>query len=315
MKYFHGSLSRLLAILAFASSLLAACAPKRPAPNTPISTLLDHPDLQKPEPNDIVSVNPPQNIDASILLKNIESSQVVFVGEKHDHDGSHRIQLDIIKHLHKRHGRPGIGIELFRENHQNLLDRYTSGNQSLEDLKQKLESTRTSPQIVDYYHDILDYAKRHDLPLLALKPDRPTVQQQRKELQEKVNEDTETTNPSKRRQNEFLRSMFGKHVPTGAGFEVFAGIQRFWEERMASNIHEYLKQENNPDRLVALTGNYHVAFDFGIPNKLQEHGNWRQTSILTVPVNTDLESFLKTQITENWQNIQLADYIWLINTN
>lgn len=81
---------------------------------------------------------------------------------------------------------------------------------------------------------------------------------------------------------------------------------------MAEKIHSYLKKTNEPRTVVVLTGNYHVIYDFGVPNKLDEFGGWTQLSVLTLPVDESLTKTLKLPAEINPDRVEPADYVWWI---
>ncbi len=297
------------------SVVLTSCSSKSPSPDYSKVRIWNQPFVRNPAPNEIISTNPPRRINETDLIDNLARTNVVYVGEQHDDTGSHRVQLRILKKLHKKQGQIAVGFELFRQNYQDLLSRVFREKLTLRTFKNKLEANNGQGNLFEYYRPILKYARKHSLPLLALKPTRESenrVRQQSKEA-------SDTGNGSHHRssdevlQTRFLKEIFKDHVPTGRGFGSFVTVQRFWEHRMASNIHSYLRETNNPKRILILTGNYHVAYDFGIPDQLRERGNWIQTSILTVPVDKDLKDFLRYPSIDG-KKAKLADYIWWVTS-
>ena len=67
------------------------------------------------------------------------ASPIVFVGETHTNPMHHHIQLKVLKATqalsHAEGSTTAVGLEMFYRQHQNLLDRYIFGTDSLADLR------------------------------------------------------------------------------------------------------------------------------------------------------------------------------------
>lgn len=292
---------------------LSGCAVRSPEQD-PVP-IWDHPLAESPETDTILRTNPPESLDPSSAVNYLTGAEVVFVGEQHTHPGSHRVQLRILRALHERHGSIGIGFELFRESDQNLLSAWSGNAINFPTLRDQLDASDSKKALLEAYRPILEYARNNDLPIRALKPDREAVQPIRDRSHRENGSSTrssEEATVTDRQQKMFLRAMFEEHVPTGRGFGTFLAVQRFWEKRMASNIHSFLSESKTPDRMLVLTGNYHVAHDFGIPAKLRRQGPWVSRSVITLPTDRDLRSFLDFPGRTDEIHSRLADLIWWV---
>src|SRR5262249_43723465 len=58
------------------------------------------------------------------LIDRLQQVDVVCVGETHDSEPVHRVQLQIIKGLYARDERLGVGMEMFQQPYQKEIDRY-----------------------------------------------------------------------------------------------------------------------------------------------------------------------------------------------
>lgn len=260
------------------------------------------------QPGTILEVDSLREVSEQQLHERLAGTDIVHVGEQHDNPHSHRVQERIIRRLHTEDPRLSIGLELFREPRQDLLDRWTEGNLREDELREQLSGENETSPLFAYYDDILRFARRENIPLVALKPGQQTVEDFRKSLGERRKKQN-TESP----QAKFLRKSFEEHVPTGRGFGGFLAVQKFWEHRMARNVHRFLSRTETPDRMVVLTGNFHVAYDFALPDKLARFDNYRQTSVLTLPVEQPLsETFLLDETTE--RKTERADYVWWVRS-
>jgi uncharacterized iron-regulated protein len=67
-------------------------------------------------------------ITPEALLEDLRRAQVIFLGEFHDHVGHHRAQLTIIDALDDDERPLAIGLEMFRKDSQETLDRWTAND-------------------------------------------------------------------------------------------------------------------------------------------------------------------------------------------
>ena len=113
------------------------------------------------------------------FLADLQQAQVVFVGELHDHHGHHAAQLAIIEALAAEKDRPlVIGLEMFRRDSQEALDRWTRGEMSFLDF---IEVYNDNWSMWEAYRQIFDYAREEEVALVGLKiPRRVTAQVSRR---------------------------------------------------------------------------------------------------------------------------------------
>jgi len=58
------------------------------------------------------------------LVEEISDARVIFIGETHDSPDDHRTQLDIIQALHEKDLTMAVGLEMFTERDQVILDQW-----------------------------------------------------------------------------------------------------------------------------------------------------------------------------------------------
>jgi uncharacterized iron-regulated protein len=76
----------------------------------------------------IVDAAEQTEITPEALLEDLRRAQVIFLGEFHDHVGHHRAQLTIIDALDDDERPLAIGLEMFRKDSQETLDRWTAND-------------------------------------------------------------------------------------------------------------------------------------------------------------------------------------------
>ena len=100
------------------------------------------------------------------LREVVRSADVVFIGEVHNRPAHHRLQLDIIKSLH-RDGVPlAIGLEMFDVESQGVLNLWVRGQLALFDFVDRYRQNWS----IDWsaYDETLLYARNNGIPLVAL---------------------------------------------------------------------------------------------------------------------------------------------------
>lgn len=250
----------------------------------------------------IIDVAGKVEIGPDELLMDLRRVQVTFIGEFHNHFGHHQVQLAIIDALETDQRPLAIGLEMFRQDSQESLELWTTGNLPL-------------PQFMPVFHDNWDYwpayqrlflyARRVGVKMLGLNIPRsltakvarngfnslsPEERQQLGEVQCVVN----------REYGAFIRQALGVHGVGGPEYQHFCEAQLLWDTMMARNLVSFLKA--NPDyRVVVLAGSGH-AWKYGIPRQMLKLAEISYRVVLP-------EAAGRT----DRQNVSdaIADYLWL----
>lgn len=250
-----------------------------------ISMAFAHPH-QGPEPVVDRLVDPADTRGMGDLLERISDSRVIMVGERHDRYDHHLNQLAIIRGLHERGVPVAIGMEAFQRPFQRHLDDFSAGRIGEAELLARTEWDQRWRFDVRLYRDILAYAQRHRLPLVALNATAETVAAVSADGIESLAPEDRALFPPRiqladgayRRQLEQVFSMHG-HLPK-AHLERFLQVQYIWDQTMARTAGDYLTA--NPDRtLVLLAGSGHLLHDDAIPQRLRRVNPARQTVLVT----------------------------------
>jgi uncharacterized iron-regulated protein len=204
------------------------------------------------------------------LLKDLASAQVIFIGELHDHIGHHEAQLNIIRALHQKNRPLAVGLEMFRKDSQQALDRWVGGDYPINGF---IKDFNDNWSMWEKYWEIFDFARRQKVPLVGLNIPR--------EISSKVARNGFAALPDQERQalgnvrcvvnpeyGDFIRRAMGGHGGHGDRFLYFCEAQMLWDTMMARHLVDFLKA--NPEhRVVVLAGSGH-AWKFGIPRQMLE---------------------------------------------
>ncbi|MGB3789011.1 MAG: ChaN family lipoprotein [Phormidesmis sp.] len=209
------------------------------------------------------------------ILDAIASTQVVYLAENHNSSADHLAQLDIIKALDETN-ELAIGLEMFQRPFQSALDSYLAGTITEAELVEQSEYKTRWGFDWEFYAPVLRYAKDNQIPVVALNtPTEATRQVAREGLDSLKGEllqyvppvaEVDTTNEAYRAS---VAQVFGDHGHgSSLNFDNFFAAQVLWDETMAESIVKQLSVDAER-QIVVLAGEGHIAFDYGIPSRVQ----------------------------------------------
>lgn len=250
----------------------------------------------------IMDVANRMEISSADLLDDLRRSQVVFIGESHDHSGHHEAQLAIIDAL-EADGQPlAIGLEMFRRDSQQALDRWTGHDLPLPEF---LPVFNDNWGMWPVYSDIFLFARDQGVKMVGLNiPRSITAKVARNGFEALPEADRQQLGNVQCQVSPeyggYLRQALGVHDFHGTQYLYFCEAQLLWDTMMARHIVDFLRK--NPDyRMVVLAGSAH-AWKFGIPQKMLEEAEI-DYRVLLPEVPGQLE---RVRVTS-----KLADYLWL----
>ncbi len=216
----------------------------------------------------------PQALSFAAIMEQIGDKQVVYVGESHTRNEDHLLQLRVIRAMFAQNPQLAIGMEMFSREAQPVLDRYVAGELSeREFLKQ---SGYFSKWGYDYrlYREIINFARSHHLPIVALNQEKELVSKVFKEgasaltAEElaKVPADRDLAIPGYR---ERITEVFALHGEHGGPEQIngFFQAQAIWDETMAESVTTFLSAHPE-SRMVVLAGQGHANKNTAIPPRV-----------------------------------------------
>lgn len=201
-------------------------------------------------------------------------SRIVYVGETHDNPASHRLEVQILQGLAERHpGRIALGMEMFVRSQQPVLDRWVAG---LLDEKAFLKESRwydTWRMDFAYYRDLLNYARDHHIPVIALNAEKELISVLRAKTPEQLTPGERAQLPEldlgDTYQRAMVKAIFGGHSHGAMHLDGFVRAQTLWDETMAESAARYLTSPAGKDRhLMVVAGGNHISYGFGIPRRV-----------------------------------------------
>jgi len=210
-------------------------------------------------------------ITFSELLEDLKKVDVIFVGEVHDREFHHEMQLNIIKALVAEKLPIVIGLEMFNYESQKELDLWSSGNINTEDFIRVYYKNWNFPWNI--YDDIFIFIKDSKLPAIGLNvPPEITRKVATSGFASLTKEELKRLPPEiacivNEEYMKFIRRAYAMHRQGGNNFQFFCEAQLLWDQSMAYNIAGYFKKHHDK-KMVVLAGNGH-AWKRGIPAQLK----------------------------------------------
>ncbi len=214
-------------------------------------------------------------------VEKLKANRLIIVGELHSNEEHHRIQLAVIKALHGAGVKVAIGLEMFRQDSQEDLDRWISEEMSPADFHKRYYDNWNYPWPA--YSMIFDYARENKIPMVGMNVSRAITRQvarkgfdslseeQKDKLEDVVCIVDETYMA-------FIRKAFGDHSHGRLDFIHFCEAQLVWDNIMAIHALDYLK--SNPESvMVLLTGVGH-ALKLGIPAQIEKRSFLQHVVVL-----------------------------------
>ena len=218
------------------------------------------------------------------LAASARESRVIIIGESHDNEYHHELQLDLIRSLDESSLPLAIGVEMIQSDFQPQLDAWSAGKLGEEVMQGVFELNWSDWPL---YREIFLYARDHHIPMIALNVPlhivRKVSQQGFSSLtrEEKGDLPAGTSCDLRNPQVVFLRKSFqgvSHHGENGKMFSNFCEAQTVRNSGMALTMTRYLEKQPGR-RMVVLTGIWH-AVKYGIPDQLQRLGKLNYTVIL-----------------------------------
>lgn len=197
----------------------------------------------------------------SRMMDDLGQARVVFVGEFHDQRDHHRLQMRIIRELHRQGKSLAIGFEMFDLEKQPVLDEWVAGAVSLQEFVEKYRQSWSINWAE--YDEIMLFARNNRIPMVALDAPADIVQLVTRfgraglhpgALLRLPSGVTTEISPSYRR---FMARAFSTHEIPGHLFDNFCAAQGVRNSTMARRISGYLA--GNPRRtMVVIAGVGHA---------------------------------------------------------
>ena len=229
---------------------------------------------------------------------------IICIGETHDSEPVHRVQLQIIKALYAQDERLGVGMEMFQRPFQKEIDRYFRDEIKEDEFLKATEYKARWGFDWSLYRPIVEFCRRNELPIAALNVPRELTRRLSKvgfcELTEDERKQLGTIDfqvPAHRDHwYELLPTLHGQKDASPEQKEKGYQVMAAWDEYMADSAALFQK-ERRLRRLVVLAGSGHIERGFGIPDRTVKRTGGKAATI-RVAVGGDVEKLTKEETTD-----------------
>jgi uncharacterized iron-regulated protein len=262
----HGPGEEVLAVLARGQRVLVLAAPDRAA----YRSLLDR--LEGPLALHIYSARDKRAIGLGELIERLLDVDLVCIGENHDSELHHRVQLQLIKALFASDERLGVGMEMFQRSFQTEIDRYFKGEITEEEFLKASEYRQRWGFDWSLYRPIADFCRRNGVPLAALNvPDELRRRLSKAGFAGLSDKEKGQLGPIDFQLKEHrdywydrLAKMHGDAKVSDEQKERTYQVMTAWDEYMGASAARF-QTDRQLRRMVVLAGSGHIDRGFGIP--------------------------------------------------
>lgn len=237
-------------------------------------------EVEKPVP--VIASSAISNIGA--IIKEIADRDIIYIGEQHDQSGHHQAELRVIEALYAVNPNIAVGMEMFQYPFQKYIDAYMDGSISEKEFLRKTEYFKRWRFNYRLYRPIVEFCRRHKIPVVALNLPGEISRKVAKEGLEALTPDQRRMLPenldfSNMNYQKRLETVFKEHKGKVSNFKNFYQAQICWDETMARQAAEYIK--SHPEKkMIILAGNGHIERGSGIPDRVNRYGNFTRAILI-----------------------------------
>ena len=219
------------------------------------------------------------------LLRRISEALVILLGEQHDKPDHHRWQLHTLAGLHALNPDLAVGLEMLPRRLQPVLDRWVAGELTEGEFLKETDWRTVWGFDPQFYLPILQFARLHRLPVVALNVERSLVSRTARNgwatIPEADREGVGTPAPPTEAYRNRLTETLAAHdrsesraaapddAPNKAA-QRFIEAQGVWDRAMAEKIAETRRTTGRS--VIGILGEGHVAQREGVPHQLADLG-------------------------------------------
>ncbi len=230
------------------------------------------------------------------LINELEPASAVFMGENHDQVEHHHSQVKTLQELIAKNRDVVLGMEMFERSQQPTLDQWTEGKLTEEEFLKEVHWEITWGMDYNLYKGLLDEAKSRHLKVLCLNVERELVRRVAQRGIAGLSPEDRAKLPeidlSDKTYRHYMASIYKNHQAGSAkDFENFYQAQCLWDEAMAETLFRFFQSsEGRGKTVLAIVGSGHVAYNFGIPRRLQRRMPLLYKTIILKEWKKNLES-------------------------
>lgn len=274
----------------------------------------------------IVDVLMGEPIPLEKMIEDLATVRIVYIGEFHTVARHHQAQAAILKGLADKNLSLALGMEMFAESQQPILEKWQQGPGGVDSLINELGREHWT-NLADY-EPVLMLAKKSKIPIRGLNADDRIVKKVAREGIDSLSEaerrqipaDVDQVNPLHERLLH-IRLKVHKAFHEKALHNIILA-QALRDATMAYAVDRFLKSPEGRDRvMLVIAGTGHVSYGFGIPERTEKLNGLTYRIVLLSEsgelVLTEKEKQLAAPITITHQDLKfirvpIADYLHIL---
>lgn len=229
------------------------------------------------------------------LAAQLADVRLLLIGESHTDMESHRVQLAVLRSLVESGREVMIGLEMYPYTEQQYLDQWIGGMLTEKGFVELSRWYQHWGYNWGYYRDVFAYARRHQVPMVAVNTPRAVVSAVRQKGFEGLSDEEAQHIPPRvdTDSDEHLRLFRAYMGPPGSGHvpdeEALLSMfeaQCTWDATMAYNSVKTLEQRPGAI-MVVMVGSGHVAYGLGIQRQAELWFDGKVATLIPVSVGAD----------------------------
>jgi len=226
----------------------------------------------------------------------IPTQGIILLGEHHENRAHHQWQLDVLMEMHKKQPHMAIGLEMFPQYLQQVLDEWVAGKINKETFIQRSQWDEIWAYNFEDYLPIFKFAQDKHIPLIAINVQKALLQMSRQVGWKNIPIDhrqgiTDPAQPSKNYLQQLAVS-FRRHFDPNTkvdkqAFARFVEQQLLWDRAMAQGL---AKNKAKHPLIFGLLGSWHIINGFGVPHQLRDLGQNKIISFVPWDDHLDCQS-------------------------
>ncbi len=241
------------------------------------------------------------------MARNLARCDVVFLGEEHDQNVGHALQLELTKRILELRPQASLSFEMIERDAQARLDRYLAGEI---DEAAFLSKTRPWPNYAKHYRPMVMLAKERNLPVIAANVPRPLASRVSHEGLAPVAREEfmprEVLAPPGEYWKRFAIVMGKTADSTDPGLALWFLAQCVKDEAMAESIELALCAAPAGRIVIHYCGHFHSDYQLGTVERLLR----RQPSLKIGVVTMRTDDRDPARVDDDLK--RAADYVWLL---
>lgn len=241
-----------------------------------------------------------KSVEANQIVSALENADAVFLGEQHDDQIAHQLQLQILQTAFERYGKARpivLSMEMFERDVQNVIDEYLA---DLINESNFVASSRAWNNYKTDYRPLVEFAKTNKIPIVAANAPRRYVNRVSRLGRESLAALSPAAKqslaplPFAEASKEYAAKFAALMGGTAMHNSNMLDAQTLWDATMADSIAKALAQHKNAV-VIHLNGGFHSENRLGAPEHLLKYNPKTRIVVVTIKSAENFPNFDRTK--------------------